>query len=74
MTKPNNIDAPLVETCGVMNPGGVPCSKDKGHIGGHDLTAYGPMETGCNGSLTLDEAQGSDSISRSGLLNSREVE
>jgi hypothetical protein len=28
--------------CKVHNPGGAPCTKEKGHPGGHDLWAYGP--------------------------------
>lgn len=29
--------------CGVANPGGVPCTKDKGHPAGHDEGSYGPL-------------------------------
>lgn len=31
------------EICGVSNPGGLPCSKEKGHLEGHDESAYGPL-------------------------------
>jgi hypothetical protein len=30
------------EVCGVANPGGVPCTKPKGHEVGHDMASYGP--------------------------------
>lgn len=36
------VPATGAELCNVSNPGGLPCSKSKGHDGGHDLTAYGP--------------------------------
>lgn len=32
-----------ITRCGVANPGGTPCTKPKGHDGGHDLAAYGSL-------------------------------
>lgn len=38
MTNPT----PDITACGVANPSGSPCTRAKGHAGGHDLAAYGP--------------------------------
>jgi hypothetical protein len=34
-----SVESPV---CGVFNPGGIPCTKERGHADGHDLAAYGP--------------------------------
>jgi len=30
--------------CGIANPGGIPCTKEKGHPEGHDPASYGPEQ------------------------------